>query len=181
MLNLIVDRPDIEKSHQEFINILEKYCNIPILVKLGFQHTHIETTINWSRETALWFYSEKRETRYWDLFGFSNDQPKELSYVTIVVEINPPTEGLNKRVQGAIARDDNGNIWILHRGKINITGLKNVNIRSAFFENFNGKTVDIGDDKFAVVGNINSPDFIYDLIKFVYEVKRIKSLLKYSV
>lgn len=41
----------------------------------------------------------------------------------IVVEINPPGAGINKGVQGVIARDAAGARWILHRGRLPVPRL----------------------------------------------------------
>lgn len=101
--------------------------------------------------------------------------PRQNSMLPIVCEINPPLEGLDKRVQGAFACD-NGHIWLLHRGKIG--GGKPGIGRKLFFENYLGEVREISNDRFAIIGDINSPDFIERVKNFVQEVERIKGLMQ---
>jgi len=129
----------------------------------------------------LWFHSRKLEDkfdseriavkRYWNAFGLSEVAPRQNSMLPIVCEINPLLEGLDKRVQGAFARD-NGHVWLLHRGKIG-GGRPGIG-RRLFFENYFGEVKGIAGDRFAIIGDIGSPDFVQRVRNFVREVEQIK-------
>jgi hypothetical protein len=92
----------------------------------------------------------------------------------IVCEINPPLEGLEKRTQGAFAQD-NGHIWLLYRGKIG-GGRPGIGKR-LFFENYLGGINDINGERFVIIGDIRSTNFVESVRNFVREVERIKGLV----
>jgi hypothetical protein len=175
-LLVLTHRNKIENAQRQFVAELEERCNRQITVKVGHKGEYKVRTIRWSQVLGLWFYSEKREqSRYWNISGISKAAPKENSMLSIVCEINPPVEGLSKRAQGAFMRDENGRIWLLHRGKIG--GGKPGTGRRLFFENYPGETMEIAGEKFAVIGDIDSSDFVDQVTNFVREVERIKALV----
>jgi len=175
-LVILTHRNEIENAQRQFVAKLKERCNRQIQVKVGHKGEYKVRTIRWSQVLGLWFYSEKREqSRYWNIFGISEAAPKENSMLSIVCEINPPVEGLSKRAQGAFMRDENGHIWLLHRGKIG--GGKPGIGRKLFFENYRGETVEITCEKFAVISDIDSSAFVDHVTNFVREVKRIKALV----
>jgi len=176
LLFILTSRHEIENAQRQFVAKLKERCNRQITVKVGRKGGHKKRVIQWSQLLGLWFYSEKRESsRYWNIFGLSEVAPRENSMLSIVCEINPPVEGLNKRAQGVFMRDNNGHIWLLHRGKIG--GGKPGIGRKLFFENYQGETKEIADEKFAEIGDIDSSDFVDQVTKFVREVERIKGLV----
>jgi hypothetical protein len=175
-LIILTDRSEIENAQQQFVAKLEERCTRQIPVKVGYKGGYEECDIRWSSSDGLWFYSEKIEAnRYWNPFGLSEAPPRENSMLPIVCEINPPVEGLNKLAQGAFMRDENGHIWLLHRGKIG--GGKLGIGRKLFFENFRGETMEVAGERVAVIGDIGSPDFVDHVTNFVREVERIKGLV----
>ena len=175
-LPILTLRNEIENAQRQFVAKLEERCNRQIPAKVGYKGGYEECVIRWSPLLGLWFYSEIIEAnRYWNPFGLSEAAPRENSMLPIVCEINSPVEGLNKRAQGAFMRDENGHIWLLHRGKIG--GGKPGIGRKLFFENYQGETMEIGCEKFAVIGDIDSLDFVDRVTNFVREVERIKGLV----
>jgi len=174
-LPILTLRNEIENAQRQFVAKLEERCNRQIRVKVGYKGGYEECVIRWSPVLCLWFNSGRIvENRYWNPFGLSEAAPRENSMLSIVCEINPPVEGLNKQVQGAFMRDENGHIWLLHRGKIG--GGKPGIGRKLFFENYRGETMEIAGEKFAVIGDIDSSDFVDHVTDFVREVERIKAL-----
>ena len=63
-----------------------------------------------------WMTSLKLSTRYWN--GFGIEKPKENKYHTIICEINFPLKGINCRIAAAFAKDENDDIFVVHRGKL---------------------------------------------------------------
>lgn len=176
MLFILTNRQEIENAQREFVTKLEEHCDRQIPVKVGYRGGYVDCSIRWSQSLSLWFYSEKIEgSRYWNAFGLSEVAPKQNSMLSIVCEINPPVEGLNKRAQGSFARDNNGHVWLVHRGKIG--GGKPGIGRRLFFENYQGEVREVAGDKFAIIGKIRSPDFVERVRIFVREVERIKGLV----
>ena len=176
LLFILTNRQEIEYEQREFVTRLEKHCDKQIPVKVGWKGDYKDCSIRWSQDLGLWFYSEKIEgSRYWNVFGLSEVAPKQNSMLSIVCEINPPVEGLDKRTQGAFARDEHGHVWLVHRGKIG--GGKPGIGRKLFFENYQGEVREIAGDRFAIIGDISSPDFVESVKNFVREVNRIKNLV----
>jgi hypothetical protein len=175
-LLVLTNRQDIEYGQREFVTRLERRCEKQIPVKVGFKGGYVDCSIRWSKDLGLWFYSEKIEgSRYWNVFGLSEVAPKQNSMLSIVCEINPPVEGLDRRAQGAFARDDHGHVWLVHRGKIG--GGKPGIGRKLFFGNYQGEVREIAGDRFAIIGDISLPDFVESVKIFVREVNRIKNLV----
>lgn len=173
---VLTHRHEIESAQRQFVAKLDERCDRQIPVKVGYKGGYEECTIRWSQALGLWFYSVKIEgSRYWNAFGISEVAPRENSMLSIVCEINPPVEGLNKRAQGAFARDENGRIWLVHRGKIG--GGKPGIGRKLFFENYRGEISEISGERFAVISDIGSLDFVEHVRNFVREVERIKGLV----
>lgn len=173
---VLTDRKDIENAELEMITCLGKHWDRQIPVKLGFQGGNIACSIYWSQVHGLWFCPGKiDENRYWNAFGLSEETPRENSMLSIVCEINPPVKGLNRAVQGAFVRDNEGRIFLVHRG--GIRGGRPGICRKLFFDNYEGKVREINGVKFAVIGDIISPDLIKRVQFFVSEVKRIKGLV----
>ena len=175
-LFILTNRQELEHAQREFVTRLEKHCDVRIPVKVGYKGGYEDCSICWSQVLGLWFYSEKIEgSRYWNVFGLSDVAPRQNSMLSIVCEINPPIEGLNKKIQGAFARGDNGHIWLVHRGRIG--GGKPGIGRRLFLENYQGEVREIAGDRFALIGDIGSTDFVERVKNFVREVKRIKDLV----
>lgn len=157
------------------IKRLEECCDIKINAKLGHQGGTIPCTINWSSTLGLWFYCQKlEESRYWNAFGYSKIPPKENSTLPIIVEINPPIEGINRSVQGAFMVDAGKNIHVAYRGKIG-GGRSGVG-RDLFFKNYSGPRKFVNSDKFIIISKLNDADFCQKVTNFVQQVDRIKHL-----
>lgn len=173
---ILTQRNEIENAQRQFVARLDQACDRQIPVKVGYQGGYEECTIRWSQTAGIWFYSGETEgSRYWNPLGMSEVPPKENSMVSIVCEVNSPIEGISKRTQGAFARDENDHIWLLHRGKIG--GGKPGIGRRLFFEHYQGDVKEIAGDRFAIIGDIGSLDFVENVRNFVQEVERIKSLV----
>ena len=74
----------------------------------------------WHSKFGIWMSSGKNPNSFFNLFGIG--KPISTCNETIV-EINIPFTGINKNISGAFAKDTNGNIFLLHSGKL---GGKNV-------------------------------------------------------
>lgn len=68
----------------------------------------------WFESPGIWV-SFRRPGRYWNGYGFS--KPSDTSRVGIDFEVNYPFNGVNTAVAGALARDDQGTVFLVHRGK----------------------------------------------------------------
>ncbi len=114
-----------------------------------------------------------RKDRYWNIFGsgeYSHWRHAEL-------ELNIPM-GSDKSMQAAFVQDDQGLIYLVHRG--GFMGKKRMMKRKFFMERFNGKVIAAGEGRklqnFAVIACLDDQGekFVADVVEFFKEVKRIK-------
>lgn len=130
----------------------------------------------------IWFADQilKDESvpRYWNAFGVS---PLVLRYSNhITVEVNPAMRGVNRRVAGLFAVDDEtDHTVLLHRGRVG-GGKKGIG-KKEFVDWYEGTQVeffdpsrDDGEESAIFVADLDSADFLIELEEFVDAVQRFK-------
>lgn len=111
----------IEKYQADFSSKLEGMFSKTVSARLGYRNGVTESCKVLYKEGFWWSYDVvegegvEPEERHWN--GFGVDATKSGS-LNIVVEINFPLEGINRRVAGCFAQDEYGDIYIMHSGKI---------------------------------------------------------------
>lgn len=86
-------------------------------VTMGFQGGRLTEEVFWVENAGLWGGFREAEGRYWNGFGLGNPF-EDTTNVEIVIEINPPKEGINRTVGGLFAVDERGSFHLLHRGLV---------------------------------------------------------------
>jgi len=97
--------------------------------------------------------------------------------LSIVCEINPHSGGIRRNVADGFAKDREGEIWVVHRGRFNITG----GMTTEFYrKRYSKPWVAIGDDnktsKVIPVGRLVAEDFGMGVHDLIFEVDRIKEI-----
>ncbi len=175
-MRILTGKNEIKNAQNQVIKLLTSHCTDNIPVKLGHQGETIECSINWSPTDGLWVHSRTfPNSRYWNAFGIKETRPKNDSLLPIIVEINPPIEGLNRLTQGAFIEKGDESIILVYRGKIG-GGRKGIG-RQLFFDNYRGRVQKIFGKQFAVLGEIRNPDLVQKILYLVQEVDRIKHLI----
>jgi hypothetical protein len=174
MLEIIEKRSEIRIAQHRLMDELDRSVELHDSVKVGYQGGSEMLDISWSEEIGLWWGFKKKQTRYWNVFGTEEPEWSSNKSHNITCEINPSLEGINRRTQGAFAKDDEGKHYVLHRGKIG-------RVRKALFvEAFRGKWVTVRDgdnfSKLAMVAQLESPRLACQVADFVLQVMRIKEL-----
>jgi hypothetical protein len=171
-LKIIEDPNEIEIAQFIFIKTLYQNSEETIPVKLKGPFGNINAQVQWSNRFEIWIANRetKNNTRYWNAFGI--ERPKEDSKVNITCEINFPIKSTSKTA-GAFAKDDLGNIYILHRGRIG------GNYSKKDFESFyKGDWIYAQEgnklNKFVMIGELNSSDLLEKVRDFVFDIDRIK-------
>lgn len=77
----------------------------------------------WHPRLGLWGHFQNwlrpdGSRRYWNPFGVTPSRLRS----NITVEFNPPDRGRDKIMQGVLARSEDGERWLLHRGRMSIAG-----------------------------------------------------------
>jgi hypothetical protein len=179
-MKILENKVDIEAAQKQLETVLQSLKPEDIPVQIGYKGGNVRGKASYLKEHGIWFHfggaieGDGGRKRYWNVFGL--DKPKEHSNVSIIVEINPPVEGIDRRDSGAFAKDDKGNIFLLQRGRIG--GGKERIGKKLFSEKYDGEWAEVedGDEKseLAVIGNISSDDFVGKLSDFVKSVDNIK-------
>jgi hypothetical protein len=111
-----------------------------------------------------------------NLFGIG--KPFEGQGVSITGQINFPFTGINRKIAGVFAVDEDKNILILHSGKIG--GGKPGIGKKLFLNNFRGDFITANDgdrdSQFCFVGELESHLLPIQIADFIEEIARIKML-----
>lgn len=178
MIEIITDSKEIIKLHKLFIKTIRQRFDTKINCFVGFPGGSFQDNIAYSSTLDIWFSHFEHDNRFWNGFGIG--RPIEGANHSLVGEINFPYEGINRRIAGAFGKETNGNILMLHRGKIG-GGSPGVG-KSVFVDNFRGDKVvalDGGiENDFCVVGELNSTIFPLQVADFINEIRRIKEIIK---
>ena len=114
-----------------------------------------------------------KEKKCWNGFGIG--APVVGKKVALAAEINFPADGINRALSGAFARDEDGRIFVLHRGKIR-------GGKALFFRYYYGKVARADDggktDDFALIAALDAADFADKLAAFVRQILAIKTAAK---
>lgn len=177
MLKVIGKTKKINELQQKFVEVITDSFDSTVTSYLGYQGGSSELELHYSKKHNFWLSPGQGDNRFWNAFGVG--KPMAYKNTSILCEINFPFRGIDRRIAGVFAKDSNGSIIVLHRGKIG-GGRKGVG-KKLFSDNFRGKFIDAIDGEqittFAFVGHLFDDNFIEQLKDFVFEIDRIKNQL----
>lgn len=176
MATVITDKQEIAKLYRQFQHKLLEHFTEKFYCRVGFPGGSFEDDVYYSPDLHLWIGYAKLDNKFWN--GFGHGRPIDWNSNSISGEINFPIEGINRRIAGAFARENNGNILVLHRGKIG--GGKPGIGKTHFTDNFRGDFVTAIDgdreNDFCLVGDLSSQHFQRQVANFIQEIYRVKNL-----
>lgn len=176
MITVVTDRQEIIKLHNLFHKRLDKFLTVNVSCWVGYPSGSFEDTVRYSPELNIWLSHGEHDNKFWN--GFGVGEPIKGRNNSLNGEINFPKEGNYRRVAGAFGIEDNGNILVLHRGKIG--GGKPGIGKNYFTDNFRGDFVTAIDGaretNFCLVGELNSQYFPRQVSNFINEIFRVKNL-----
>jgi hypothetical protein len=181
MIVIVTEKKLIARYQKQFILQLKSACGKKMRCTLGYQGSSEDEEVYYSEEFNFWFSTHPNYNRYWNAFGYG--EPSKERNNSITVEINPPYEGVNRNIGGVFGHDNNGDVLVLHRGKI---GGGRVGIgKKLFFDNFRDEPIlgiDDGiENEFCLIGSLGSKLLPRQVGNFVSEVHRIKSMTSEQV
>jgi len=144
---------------------------------VGFQGGSVSERLYWSSPLGIWSLFKRLDNRYWNCFGVQ--RPDASQSLQITVEVNPPLEGIDRKMGGAIAIEPTtGKKFLVHRGRIG-GGQRGVGAE-LFWSRFRGglrmREPDRDEpSRVVIVGEIGASCFPRDVAAFVHEVRRIKN------
>ncbi len=177
MLKILEDEAAIRRGQRQFARSFRPFADEKITVKIGHPGANFKAGVFWSERLGIWFFSRKMsEDRYWNVFGIGRPTPGD--DVSITCEINFPVRGIDRKTGGALARDNAGRIFVVHRGKI---GGGKKGIGKTFFENhYRGVWAEVEDGEeentVTLIGSLGFPRFARQIAQFVRKIDRIKTV-----
>lgn len=176
MLKVLDDETTIRRSQRQFIRALRPFVTGRVAVRIGHPGESFRAKVLWAEEPGIWFHTRTiAGDRYRNVFGLG--RPPEGGAVSSTIEINVPTSGLDRKIGGAFAQDEAGEVFLIHRGKIG--GRRGVG-KSLFETYYRGVWSEVGDggvrSAVVVIGGIHSPLFVRQVAQFVRKVEAIKDL-----
>lgn len=176
MLRVLTNASDIKRAQQQLVSKMQAYVDEEIPVVIGYQGGRFKGKVKWSKKLGVWIYNGRGlKNKYLNLFGIG--KPVKGSMIPIACEINIPAKGIERRVGGAFAKDESGNIYLVHRGRIG-GGKKGIG-KQLFEDKYRGEWVEVEDGKvisdIALIGALRSSRLGLQIKQFINEVVRIKS------
>lgn len=180
MYKTVVQPGKIKKCQLLLSQILKKSLPHSGNFIIGFPGGSWNETIQYNDD--IWFHNyeigaEEKSPRHWNGFGLVQELSNKKSN-NIVVEINIPTNGINRKVSGFFAKNSSGKIGLFHRGGLG-GGRKGIGKQA--FLNWSSyeltQTITDGiNEKAILVGIIDSHDFTSRLHDFLLNIANFKQL-----
>lgn len=177
MLHVLADRRRIARA----VRVLrQRLAGLAVRgVAITWQGGRVQADIAWLREHGFWWRHDPAllRNRHWLAFGYTPDTPTRT--VTITCEINLLHAGSDRRIAGAILRDEDDALYLAHSGKI---GGARAGQRKRAFRDFaasgNWQTArwpDGSSTELLVIGPLEGPRLPRQVGRFVSAVHRFKS------
>lgn len=173
-MHVLTDKKEIAEAQTKLVERIKKAATKSGTAQLGHQGGGAATETFYLADVDLWFGGRIVENRYWNAFG--RGDPFGARSTNIIVEINPPLSGTDARIAGLFLEDDDGNLYLAHRGQIG-GGRAGIS-KNAFLEFYEGRRETVlsngGSTEVLLVGAIDSPTFLNDIRAFVEAVDQFK-------
>lgn len=179
MLRIVTNKAESRKCQKVLLQALNNSLTLSNKFTVGFPSGSINCTVKY--DSDIWFTGKeiKRESspRFWNSFGLAKDLQKNKQN-NIIVEINIPTNGLNRKVSGIFAiNDKTKSVFLLHRGRVG-GGRKGIG-KKAFVNWYSHSFVKIKNgseiEEAILIGDITKKDFTKKLAKFVQSIASFKA------
>jgi hypothetical protein len=179
VFRVVDDIERVDECQSMLLKILDEKFTVTKDAVIGFQGGNIESVVHYSPEYDVWFAWRDDGDKYWNPFGVGGNSEKKKA-LHITVEINIPNLR-NRRVMGVFIEDDEGNIYLGHRKRLNSSENK-IELNDKFDKMYKEKEIDVVDGDRTVnvicIGNISDWNFFDNLIKFVWNVHDLKNKMK---
>lgn len=182
MIRILTDRDRINAAQTVLEEQLKSGAEASDRVWLGYQGGAENVEAHWLPQLGIWSaFRIEGDNRYWNAFGLGDPFEVTGTTVDIVVEINPPLEGIDRRIAGAFGCDADENLYLLHRGKIGggREGVGKENFLDFYQREGALRTIKDGDreTKVIVVACLGEPQAAAQVAGFVESVAKFKRLV----
>ena len=174
-LRPLTERDEIKRARRKFESGMRRGAR-KVPLRVGWKGGGGgETEVYWHADEEIWSFF--RST--WSAYG--TDDPKTVRGQVMDVQIDPPASGFDRSFAGVFLRDDHGNVYIAHSGRM---GGGRVGIwKGSFRKHYRGAKYqkvtwpDGQETEVVVIGRVDSPRLPAQVGQFVKEVARIKKLV----
>ena len=117
---VLENKKEIENAQKTMLENLKQHTTKKDNAEIGFPGPgeNVSDIVYYISDVNLWWYSKIIDNvaipRYWNCFGLG--EPNWEKTNNIVLEINPPLQGISRITKGAFVKDQNGVIYITHSG-----------------------------------------------------------------
>lgn len=180
---VIEDAKQVKSAFKKLEKKLISQSNSHGKINVGWFGGNRDITAYWFAKHKFWWGSKTSTWGYWNPFGITPDENEpewNHGHYSITCQCNPPISGNSWTKASAFVKDQDGQIYLCHSGKIG-GGRKGIG-KSAFEENFSGiKQWQIvqgssGPKKVVIISHLEDKNLVRNLAFFVREVKKIKDL-----
>jgi len=112
---IIHDSKAVKSAQSSFEESVRESATQSHQMQLGHQGGGNMADIHYIQPLNFWVGLDDCRNRYWNALGIGNPFRDDHS---IVAEINPPKEGINRRISGAFVKDSEGRLYMAHRGRV---------------------------------------------------------------
>jgi len=180
-MEILENQIEISQAQKIFYEsiIIHSTENIPIII--GFQSGNLHANVEWLSEYNIWAFfgnpphGKSSGERYWNVFGIG----KPSGMVKIICEINSPKKGINRLAAGAFAKDEIGDLFLLHRGNFNAGGRVPYDFtRQVFKWGWTWVNEAGSQNQFMVISQLGSNLFIKNIVEFIHRVNDFKLIAR---
>lgn len=145
--------------------------------QVGWPGEHGEFTLHWHESARFWVVFGLQElSRYWCAYGTMD--PNSHRSVDVTCEINPPTEGIDRRCGGIFLKDSGSGLYLAHSGKVG-GGRKGIG-KTSFLEEYSGSLEEVEwpdgvTSEVVLLGKIGSKSFVRNLANYIRAVEAFKA------
>src|SRR5712692_9352913 len=116
MLRILQDEKEIRKWQTAFETSMKLMAEESADRIVGWPGGSRVEHVSFSFKLGLWWVMREHEDgRFWNVFGMIQRDSRPGN---IKVEINFPLRGIRRQVRGALAHDESGRVFVLHRGRL---------------------------------------------------------------
>ena len=145
--------------------------------EVGWRGGHDRFPLHWHETAGFWVFFGKELSHYWCPYGTMD--PNSHSSVNITCEINPPTEGIDRRYGGIFLKDSGSGLYLAHSGKVG-GGRKGIG-KTRFLEEYSGDLLEnVGwpdgvTAEVVLLGKIGGKSFVKNIAGFIRAVEAFKA------
>jgi len=116
MLKVIEENIRIKEAQVELKENLGKHSKRTSKITIGGTGWHSKRRVLWSEKLGIWWTTYSLNNRYENAFGAEEPRWNTRYGHSILSVVDVPFHGINRRIGGVPAVDENNKLYLLHRG-----------------------------------------------------------------